>query len=558
VRLRPGTAGILVGALAARLLAIGGTFALAVVAELTGSAWSERTLTALYALVLAGFLSTLVQGLLAAAGRVRALGWLELVGDGLLVTALVWCTGGARSLFGFLYIAWIVYAAVRSGSLGVALAPVAATAGYVGVALGLAWGWLPALEPDAGASPREAAWASLTHAAAFLLVALLASRLAREVTRGRERLHELGEIHRRIVENVSSGLIAVDAHGRIALFNPEAARICGLRAQEVLGRPLAQLFPSLGATAGATEDGDARAGRGVPVSRLQLDFENRAGEKLELGLSRSILRDSAGEPDGSVLIFQDLTHVMRMEDQLRRSQRLAAVGQLAAGLAHEIRNPLASLSGSIELLERELPELDGDARRLVGIVRRETARLNRLVVDFLAYARPGPPRRERVRLFELIGEVADLAARGEQGLRVEVACPPELELEADPDQLRQLLWNLVRNAIEAGPQDGAVRLRVALAAAGAVEIEVADRGAGIAPEILDRIFEPFFTTKAAGTGLGLATVHRIAEAHAGSLEVASEPGRGTRVVVRLPGAPPVKRAPDGADAAAGESSWRAS
>jgi two-component system sensor histidine kinase PilS (NtrC family) len=543
-RWEPGT--MPAGGLAARLLAIGGLFALAVLLEVGGKGpYSDRTLTALYALVLAGFLSTLGFAFLAGSGRARLLGVIEPIADWVLITGLVYCTGGSRSVFGFLYLVWIVYAAARAGSAAAGLAPVAAAVGYGAVAWGIAAGWLPALDPGDFPSEKQALSALGTHSLAFALVALLAHRLAQQVKRGRDELHELEEIHRRIFDNVSSGLLAIDVSGRITSFNPEAARITGYSADEVRGWPLERLFPNIEEIPGA--EGEDRAGPSSEsrLSRSQLSFCNRDGVRLHLGLSRSILRDASGAPEGSVLIFQDLTRVVEMEDELRRSERLAAVGRLAAGLAHEIRNPLASLSGSIQLLEKEFPALSPDSRRLVRIVNRETARLNRLVSEFLTYARPGPARQERVLLCELLDDLSALVASGpEPRAQLVIDVPEDLAVTGDPDQVRQVLWNLVLNGIEAEPQDGTIRIRARSHPAGegrpepVVAIEVSDMGVGIPPDVMKRLFEPFFTTKPTGTGLGLATVHRVVEAHGGSLYVRSEPPRGTCVSVQLPEAKP--------------------
>jgi two-component system, NtrC family, sensor histidine kinase PilS len=224
-----------------------------------------------------------------------------------------------------------------------------------------------------------------------------------------------------------------------------------------------------------------------------------------------------------------------MEEQLRRSERLGAVGQLAAGLAHELRNPLASLSGAVELLAADLPKTDRHSLTLSQIVQRETARLNRLVSDFLTYARPGPGRSEPVPLRGLLEELAELVARDASlGVEVQVDAPGDLRARGNADQLRQVFWNLVRNAAESEPRDRAVHVRARAGAAGEVDVLVEDQGCGIAPESMERLFEPFHTTKAKGTGLGLATVHRVVEAHGGRIGVSSELGRGTTVRVTLP------------------------
>jgi two-component system sensor histidine kinase PilS (NtrC family) len=497
-----------VGALAGRLVAVGGIFALFVLLEILGRApYSERALTGLYAVVVAGFLATLVQALLVAYGRGRGSVVLEIAIDGLLITALVYCTGGARSLFGFLYLAWIVYAALRLGTRGAAISPLLAASSYALVTVGVSRGWLPALDPDDVATLQEAYSAVGTHAVAFALV--------------------------------STGILTVDPRGRITSFNNEADRITGYASREVIGEPIETLLPGISAIVPLADEGadvDALEEPRSALARVQFGFTNRSGERLDLGLSHSLLRDSGGRIDGSVLIFQDLTHVTKMEEQLRRSERLAAVGQLAAGLAHEIRNPLASLSGSIELLARELPELDENPLRLIRIVGRETARLNRLVSDFLVYARPRPARRETLRAAEMLGELIQLLGQGEHAdARFELDVPDEVTLAGDPDQLRQAFLNLMLNAAQAGG-DSLVRVRAEASPADGpgVEIAIEDRGVGIPPGDLERIFEPFFTTRPKGTGLGLATVHRVIEAHGGSIEATSEVGKGTQIRVWLP------------------------
>ena len=532
-----------VRAFATRLVALSVVFALSVLTELgLGEPYSERQLTALYALVGLGFVVALAYGALAIYGGGGPRHRVELVGDGLLITGLVYCSGGSGSLYAFLFIIWIVYAALTSGARGSLLAWAGATAAYGLMVLGEAGGWLPAFEARRELDFGHAVSVVGLHSAAFLSVALLAHRLARQVQTGREELHELGEIHRRIVDNVSSGLLTVDRRGSITSFNAEAERITDCAAAAVLGRPVTELFPVLGDPLELPPADDLDASR----ERLEIDFESADGQQKRLGLSVSVLRDRLGREEGVILVFQDLTRIVEMEEKLRRSERLSAVGQLAAGLAHEIRNPLASLSGAIELLSADQPEADSSTRRLTQIVWRETARLDRLVGDFLAYARPGPGRVEPVALRELVDEMQELLAAGEHpDVELVVELPASLSALGNPDQLRQILWNLILNAVQSEPCDGRVvvrarrlpaPLRVADGPehASSLEVEIQDRGQGIPAELLERVFEPFFTTKPKGTGLGLATVHRIVEAHDGELTLSSVPGQGTTVRVILP------------------------
>ncbi len=546
---REKAASVSLSVFAGRLLIIVLIFALALLIQIRGDAgYSERELLSLWALVVAGFSLTVIYGLLAAYAGGLGLPLVELAGDGLLISSLVYCTGGARSLFGFLYLIWIVHAGIRSGARAAIVTSAAATFVFGLMVFGAAEGWLPVFDASGAATPAESLRALGTHTLAFVAVAMLAHRFAREVEAGQDELHELGEIHQRIVDNVSSGLLTVSEAGRITSFNREAERITGYSRKEVTSWPLADLFPdlsarqSLGSDSGPVIATAPENGSDGGVSRGRLRFVNRDGEELCLGFSLSMLTDEEGQPEGSVLIFQDLTRVLQMEEELRRSERLSAVGQLAAGLAHEIRNPLASLSGAIELLASDLPEVDPNSRRLMRIVQRETGRLNRLVSSFLSYAGPGRVQREKVVLNELLEELRQLVESAEcPASRVSLELSRELCVLGNPDELRQVFWNLFLNAVEAGGADTEVRMGGSRVAPEdgppMVEVEISDRGEGIPAEILERVFEPFFTTKPKGTGLGLATVHRVVEAHGGQLVLKSQPGEGTSVRVLLPAAP---------------------
>lgn len=512
-------------AFAARLVCMGVLFLSTILFELGGlTFYAEAQLDALYAVVLAGFLLSLGFGAARLGGAES--GWLTIgeVGiDGLLISALVYCTGGTGSLFGFLFVPWIVAAATRIGARGSVSAAAGATLAYGIVGLGGALGFLPTFA-DIPSPPANEAWTSFgLHVAAFLSVALLARRLEGQLERGRTELLELGILHQRIVDNVSSGLLTTNRDGLINSFNRAAEEISGFTSEEMLNLPLTEVLPVF------VEDASR------DVTREEHPLIRRDGSRLYLGFSRSVMRDSDNQRDGEIVIFQDLSRIREMEELLRRSERMSAVGQLATGMAHEIRNPLASLSGAIELLHRDLRAPDVSTRRLFRIVERETARLNRLVVDFLSYAGDRQAKHERVPLRPLLEEIRELYVAGREsqsqlGLELE----GELLVAGDPDQLQQVFWNLILNAAQSEPEDDRVLVRALHEdERGDVIVEVVDRGSGIPPELLERSLEPFFTTKPKGTGLGLATVHRIVEDHGGSIEIDSQVGRGTTVRIQL-------------------------
>jgi two-component system sensor histidine kinase PilS (NtrC family) len=250
---------------------------------------------------------------------------------------------------------------------------------------------------------------------------------------------------------------------------------------------------------------------------------------------------------GRVINFQDLTELRRMEQQVRRTERLAVIGGLAAGVAHEIRNPLASISGSIELL-RSSPTESDETGALMDIVTREIDRLNELITELLDYTNPRPPTKVALDLAEVVRGTAGAFSKdrdfADVALAVDIAAPGgQLEVDADPEKLRQVMWNLLRNAAQAAMEGGgSVEVRVSLAGERAI-VEVADDGQGIASEDIDRIFDPFFTTKEHGTGLGLAIVHNIVLEHRGSISARRRPRGGTVFRLELPYTSPMNEAP---------------
>jgi two-component system sensor histidine kinase PilS (NtrC family) len=368
------------------------------------------------------------------------------------------------------------------------------------------------------------------NVSAFFLAAALSAHLAdalqgarKELAKRETQLTALSELHESIVHSITSGLLTIDGSRRITFLNRAGEEIMGVRVAEIAGEPLAARFPDLADALERTQPGrgESRVCRANGATRL-------------LGYSVAPLVD-AGTPaaPGYVIVFQDLTPFREMEEAMRRNDRLAAVGKLAAGLAHEIRNPLASMCGSIELLGHA-PGLADKDRRLMEIVLREAERLEALVRDFLGFARPQEPQLTVVDAGAQLEEALAIF-RGEvtnRGLTLGADIEPAVLVRADPAQLKQVVWNLLSNAADATSAGGRVSVRLRRVGAHAV-LEVADTGLGISSEDLPHIFDPFFTTKEKGTGLGLALVHRIIERHGGRIEVRSEPGSGTTFRIEL-------------------------
>jgi two-component system sensor histidine kinase PilS (NtrC family) len=540
----------------ARLVISCGVFVVALIFVGAGEEGAERVERGLYGTIAFSFLVTIVYaGVFRFIRSLTRFGAVQLATDIGIVTSLVFFSGGADSIFGFLYLPITVYGAVLFDRRGAYGAAAVASFGY-----GVVLVWAAPIEMASvlrGTASFERIFPLwVVHTSALLLVALLSSALSRELRIAGEALSEsasdlvrLRHLHEHTVDSLNSGLLTTDSEGRVRSLNPEGERISGRTLAEVRGSDLEEVLPGVRECLSMGRE-KARGGR--PRARMPLLHPD--GRKLHLGLASSILRDGEGCASGWVVIFQDVTEVVAMERELRRSERLAGVGQLAADIAHEIRNPLAAISGSVEMLEAGMgeDERDPEPRRLMGIVLREIDRLNDLITAFLQFARPAPSKRKLVDLGAVVEELVGMfeAARPDN-VEVEVEIGRDLTAFADPTQVRQVLWNLILNAVQAMPAGGRIRISVAEVVekpqeaasegrndakreAGFVQVTVADTGIGIAPEELERIFDPFFTTKPDGSGLGLATVHRIVEANRGSLRVESHVGEGTVLQVRFP------------------------
>jgi two-component system sensor histidine kinase PilS (NtrC family) len=261
------------------------------------------------------------------------------------------------------------------------------------------------------------------------------------------------------------------------------------------------------------------------------------GTTVPVRMTFSALASGDGHQLGLIAVCEDLSVIREMEARMRQADRLATLGRMAANIAHEIRNPLASLSGAVEVLAHT-PAGEDERDRLSQIVLRESDRLNQIIRDFLEYARPAPLAREDVNVAEILDEVLVLLEhrRLPAGVKLVREFPPEVRWPVDPQQFRQAVWNLALNAVEAMPGGGELTVSASLRGS-VLEVAVTDTGVGMGPDDLAQIFEPFFSTKSGGTGLGLALVHRVTNDHGGHAGVRSEPGLGTSFTLTLPGTP---------------------
>jgi two-component system sensor histidine kinase PilS (NtrC family) len=504
-----------------------------------------------------------------------------------LVTSLVYFSGGLDSAFAFMYI-FVVFAAAnvleRRGILAVA----ALSGGLYGALVAAQWTLvIEPVEFAGGLAPlRPAGYAVyqvLIHAVAFLAVAILSSHLAdrlrqagRELEQRGVDLRNLQNLHQAIVANVPSGIMTLDLAGHVVTFNQAAERITGFGLEALRDQPWQatpfRVCSGLGAFF-------AHPDPSLPPPSTEVYLTRRDGRAIPVGIAFSPMRGEDGEPVGLVAIFQDLTERKQVEEQLRRKDRLAALGQLAASIAHEIRNPLAAISGSVEVLKED-QILEEPNRDLMDIVLREARRLKLITGQFLDFAKPRPLLFRPCPLRPLVEETLQLLAKsGERHPDTSWALTEEssaLSVLADADQLRQVVWNLCLNAIQAMPEGGRLTVSVRAVPAGSqlvdssirpsgnteatmrgnqstnppidqstsppedggwVEVAFQDTGRGIPSQELERIFDPFYTTRASGTGLGLAIARKILESMGGRIDVTSRPNAGTTFRLWLRRAP---------------------
>ena len=471
---------------------------------------------------------------------------LQLACDAIIVSAFISLTGGITSLFSLLYVLPIVAASMvgfRRGGLLVATLSAVFFSGLVALQYLSADGlvhlsWMP-VDPNKLPSRSVAQYIVLLNLFGFFGVALLSGSLAEGVRSAGARLErasteiaDLQALNQHVIDSLPSGLLTTDPAQRILSFNHAAEMICGVPFQTVVGRPVTAVMQLPDELVAALNHGMV----GASARRLEFKHKRPDGKAIDIGLSATHLETPGGRA-GYLITFQDLTDIKKLENDARMRQRLAAVGEMAAGIAHEIRNPLASMSGSIQILRQELP-LTTEQEQLMDIVLRESERLNTTIKSFLAYARP---QRFSVTRFDLRRPVNDAAlllrnsSEVQDGHSIEVDVPPhEVWYEADEGQIKQIVWNLATNGLRAMPNGGRLRLTAAEEKGGGVVLTVQDEGIGIPADEIETLFQPFHGSFAKGSGLGLAIVHRTVTEYKGEIEIMSRKGMGTRVSVHLP------------------------
>jgi len=468
--------------------------------------------------------------------------------DLIFETVLVYLTGGIESPFSSFYMITSIAASGILGRRGGIL-----TASVSSIFFGLLvdiqyFRLLPGIEASTY-SNTETLYLLFLNIVAYLTVAYLSGGLAEKLSVTRDRLKEkatglaeLKAFHEYVVQSMSTGLMTTRLDGTISSFNRAAEEISGWPFSEVLGKPWWEIFNAADLKHLISDE--------KPLTepfRFERDCHRKNGVALVLGMTVSPLKNEEGRQIGGVWIFQDLTRIREMELEIEHKKRLATLGEMSAGMAHEIRNPLASLSGSLQVLSRDVHLEEEESRRLMEIALKETERLNGIITAFLMYARPAPLNRKRWNINGLIEETLSLLRNSKEyrdNIEIDAQLAPgELWAAVDPDQIRQVFWNLSINACQAMPDGGRLRVmtRFVKGTSGKnsggtpwIEVTFSDDGLGIKKENLTKVFYPFFTTKDRGSGLGLSIVHRVIETHQGRVHVESQAGQGTRFTLLLP------------------------
>lgn len=511
-----------------------------------------------YSLAVSAYFLTLVYAAALRTRRApRTQAYLQLAGDAAIVTGFVYLTGGGQSPFSFLYLPGIVAGCIlllRRGGFVVALTSWCL---YAGLVLLLQRGILPP-SPQAlfepGMPTVRLVYTLLAHLVSFVALAYLASHLTESLRRtGAELERRSGEIlelralHDNIIDSINSGLLTTDSAGRITFANRAAAEITGRGATALLGLSIGALLSQPESFLHEIRAALDRRSR----HRFEIDWKDERGRDLFLGFTVSVLRERDGRPVGMIFIFQDLTEIRVLEEEVALKKRMAALGEMAAGVAHELRNPLASLSGSVQVLQRDLRPR-GEAGELMEIVVKETKRLDGIIRDFLLFAKPGRFHPAQVDIAPLLVETLSLLEhsderRQDHRILTEIGSEP-VPAYVDVNRMKQVFWNLAKNALKAMPEGGTLRARARRGPEGA-QVSFSDNGVGMSDEEVAKSFQPFHSSFAGGSGLGLSIVYRIVQEHGGRIQVQSRPGAGTTITLALPAA---------AAAGRGEALWIAS
>ena len=511
----------------------------------------EISLLSLYLVIITSYILSLFYFfLLNLTKNIKITLYIQAICDVLMITGLVYATGGISSVYAVFYTLVIIYSVLfleRRGGLIIA----SACSICYGLLLDLEYYKVltPLYAMVSQDNPFTAGYVFsriIIYILSFYLIAFLAIFVVEQEKKTRTLLQEketafdqLDLLHRSIIESVDTGILTINLRGQIKSFNRAAEEITGYSFAEVEDKNIVDLFPEYGDLLENIHTGGHLDSQ---QSRVEMYIESHEKKPLTLGCSVSFLNDGTGKRIGDILVFQDLTAIKKMELILEKNRRLAFIGEMAAGLAHEMRNPLASISGSIQVLHKSLPLNEPD-ERLMQIILRGKDQLESFMRDFLLLSRPTPGIPEMIKITDIIEDILE-SIRYLPDWRDDIQVIKSLQdhlpfIRANKTEIRQLIWNVLMNAIQSMPNGGRVTIETGkdtpdISAGQFLEIKISDNGQGIMENDLGKIFEPFYTTREKGTGLGLAIVNRIVEGHAGKIKVDSRSGEGTTFTIWLP------------------------
>lgn len=479
--------------------------------------------------------------------------YLQLLADTFFITAIIYSTGGIDSIFSFLYILTIINASIilyRRGGM------IIATCSSLLYGLLLDLHYYNIIHPIGERIDYYSAthgvnivYLTIVNIGAFYLVAFISSYPSEQARKSEVKLKakedditKLEALNDWIIRSMTTGLISLDGQDRIILFNPAAENIFGIKSENVIGTKIGDAFPFLKEYLDRSIEDNEYSG--IKHDIIDLQYQGREGKKIYLRFFISPLMIPESDWKGQILFFQDVTEMRQIEEEMKRVEGLAMTGALAAGIAHEIRNPMASISGSIQILKDDFERNDVN-RRLMDIILREINRLNNLVNDFLLFARPKEADFREINLNQLIIESVELfknSVKWNENIKITIDLKEEIILVSDPDQIKQVLWNILLNAAEAIPEGGMINISAGIyesipdvfeLAHKTVKIVISDSGKGFSEKALSNLFTPFFTTKEGGSGLGLATVNRIIGGLKGKVSGRNRPEGGAEITILL-------------------------
>jgi two-component system sensor histidine kinase PilS (NtrC family) len=471
--------------------------------------------------------------------RYSTFAYSQLLIDVLLITILIYYSGGSQSIFTILYFFPIIAGSIilfRKGSMALAAA---STLSY-GTILVLEYsGIFPAFFMDFWYRPLHDMRSVMNffsiHGLIFFITALLSSLLSERLRRTEKAListslkyDQLSVLYKKIFEDIPSGIITVINQNKIISFNPAAVKISGFQPEEIIGRDINLAFPNLKLESETT-----------PRSEVELTRKDK--KNIPIGYSFAKLNIPGTNDKYEVITLQDLSDIKQMEKQVLQAEKMATIGEMAAGIAHELRNPLAAISGAAELLDAS-GDIEVHNQGLMNIINRECNRLQNIISEFLYFSKPVEPEKEWIPLLPLVHEVIQILQHTQDWpdrCQALVDIPEKMACWADPQQIRKILLNIMHNScIALKNMEGEIRVkaREIMDDSGAEKtaLTISDTGKGISDLVIDKIYEPFFTTREKGTGLGLSIVKQLVTAHEGGITITSIEQKGTTTEIWLP------------------------